>query len=215
MRAFDKNFLSDKIKFIAGADEAGRGPLAGPVVAASVILPTNVIIRGVNDSKKLTQNEREKLFKRITERCLCYSVSVINNRKIDEINILNASLLAMKIATSRLTTQPDLLLVDGNKSFNYNCEVTPVVKGDSLSYCIAAASIIAKVTRDRIMERLAEHYPVYFWNSNKGYPTVEHIKAIRANGYTPLHRKTFLRKILNKEHQYSFELSTAEKDAIY
>lgn len=199
MKNFDNSFLSDNIKLIAGVDEAGRGPLAGPVVAASVIFSRDTFIEGVNDSKKISEKQREEVLPLIMKNALAYSVSVISHGQIDKINILQASLLAMFTAVSRLKVAPDLVLADGNKKFNYRSPVIPVVKGDSKSFSIAAASIIAKVARDRVMKRLDAYYPEYLWVKNKGYPTKEHIAAVKLYGPTPLHRKTFLRKILDQQ----------------
>jgi ribonuclease HII len=196
MKNFDNSFLNDRIAIIAGTDEAGRGPLAGPVVAAAVIFASDVIIEGVNDSKKLSAKTREKLFPEIKNRALTYGYDVISPEEIDEINILQASLKAMKNSVNKLTLVPDLILVDGNKVFAHPSDVLSIVKGDSKSFAIAAASIIAKVTRDAIMEKLSAEYPVYNWAQNKGYPTKEHIQAVKKYGITPYHRKTFLRKIL-------------------
>jgi ribonuclease HII len=193
---FDNSFLASRIKLIAGVDEAGRGPLAGPVVAASVIFLPDTFIEGVNDSKQLSEKEREELLPQIMERSIAYSVSVISHSKIDEINILQASLLAMFRSVSRLKIVPDLVLADGNKKFEFTSPVIPVVKGDGKSFAIGAASIIAKVARDRIMKRLDPKFPKYLWKKNKGYPTREHINAVKLYGPTPLHRKTFLKNIL-------------------
>ncbi len=209
MKNFDNSYLSASVKYIAGVDEAGRGPLAGPVVSAAVIFSEDTFIEGVNDSKKLTEKKREELFPQILSKSLAYSVSAVSHGIIDKINILQASLLSMSISVMRLKICPDLVLVDGNKSFplqvhpdcrhlkcNTNIAVIPIVKGDSKSFAIACASIIAKVTRDRIMKRLNEYYPDYLWYKNKGYPTKEHINAILKAGPSPLHRKTFLKRIL-------------------
>jgi ribonuclease HII len=196
LKDFDNSFLTRKIKLIAGVDEAGRGPLAGPVVAAAVIFPPRVFIEGVNDSKQLSENEREMLLPEILQKSISCSVSVIPHSKIDEINILQASLLAMSISVSRLKIVPDLVLVDGNKKFEFMRPVLPIVKGDSKSFSIAAASIVAKVARDRVMKRLDCKFPRYSWKKNKGYPTREHINAVMLYGPSPLHRKTFLKNIL-------------------
>lgn len=196
MKIFDNSYLSPAVKYIAGVDEAGRGPLAGPVVSAAVIFSDDTIIEGVNDSKQLTEKERDELFPVIMNKALSFSVAAVSHGVIDRINILQASLLSMSVAVKRLDILPDLVLVDGNKTFNCSVPVIPIVKGDSKSFAIACASIIAKVSRDRIMKRLSLHYPDYLWYKNKGYPTREHINAIRLNGPSPLHRKTFLRKIL-------------------
>lgn len=199
MKNFDLKYLSGDIKLIAGCDEAGRGPLAGPVVAASVVFPNDFYFEGINDSKKLSHKEREELFPIILSNALSCSAACISHGKIDEINILNASLLAMKTAVERLKVEPDLILVDGNKVFEYDVPVFSIIKGDSKSFTIAAASIIAKVVRDRIMDRLNEHYPEYNWKKNKGYPTRKHLEAVRTFGETPLHRKTFLKKFYERE----------------
>ena len=201
MKNFDNSFLNEKIKLIAGVDEAGRGPLAGPVVSSAVIFDENTFIDGVNDSKKLTEKERDELFPVIINKSLAYSVSVISHGKIDLINILQASLLSMKVSVYRLNIKPHLILIDGNKVFNSVIPSIPIVQGDAKSFSIAAASIIAKVTRDRIMKRLDRYYPQYLWVKNKGYATQEHINAIKLYGSSPLHRKTFLTKILAEEQQ--------------
>lgn len=208
MKNFDNSFLSDKIKYIAGTDEAGRGPLAGPVVAASVIFSPDVYIEGVNDSKQLTEEQREELAPQIIEKCLACSVTAVSHTQVDKINILQASLKAMLISTKKLKTPPDLILIDGNKSFFYKVPTIPVIKGDSKSFAIASASILAKVARDRIMKRLAHHYPDYLWEKNKGYATPEHIEAIKINGSCRFHRKTFLRKILFEANCPELEFET-------
>jgi ribonuclease HII len=205
MNAFDRTYLREHIKLIAGTDEVGRGPLAGPVVAASVIFPENTRMYGVKDSKILTEEEREKLLPRILEKAIAYSVSVISHGEIDRINILQASLLAMSTAIKRLKVQPDLILVDGNKIFGGAIPAIPIIDGDAKSFTIGAASIIAKVTRDRIMKRLCPRFPVYNWSSNKGYATREHIEAIKTYGPCILHRKTFLSKILTEQTELEFE----------
>lgn len=205
MKHFDKQYLNDKIKLLAGVDEAGRGPLAGPVVAAAVILPNNFFHPGINDSKKLTQSEREELYPIIKSNAIAYSYSIVNHTKIDKINILKASLLAMQNSVKKLKVQPELILADGNKIFNYSCPVISIVKGDSKSQSIAAASIIAKVVRDKIMVKLSKVYPDYGWERNKGYPTKEHINAVIRFGSTPMHRKTFLKKIKDWEKQFNIK----------
>jgi ribonuclease HII len=207
IKDFDNSFLTGKIKLIAGVDEAGRGPLAGPVVAAAVVFPPHVFIEGVNDSKQLSENVREILLPEILKKSIDCTVSVIPHSKIDEINILQASLLAMSISLSRLKIVPDLVLVDGNRKFEFMKPVLPIVKGDSKSFSIAASSIVAKVARDRIMKRLDCKFPQYLWKKNKGYPTREHIKAVKLYGPSPLHRKTFLKNILPE-----FALSEDKKE---
>ena len=204
MKDFDNSFLKRKIKLIAGADEVGRGPLAGPVVAASVIFSPDVYIEGINDSKQLTEKEREELAPVIVEKSLACSVSAVSHFQIDKINVLQASLLAMSISVSRLKVKPHLVLVDGNKTFNYSVPTIPIIKGDSQSFAIAAASILAKVARDRLMKRMCPRFPQYLWSKNKGYATPEHIEAIKAFGPSIFHRKTFLHRILNDEPEFEF-----------
>jgi len=201
MKNYDKKYLSEKIKYIAGTDEAGRGPLAGPVVAAAVILPKDFYDERIDDSKKLSAFLREELYAVIKKNALSYSYTVISQNKIDKINILRASLLAMKRSVEKLKIQPDLILIDGNKSFSYDAEVIPIIKGDSKSLSIASASIIAKVMRDKIMMKLANDYPQYGWETNKGYPTKEHIEAVLKYGACRVHRVTFLKKIFERANQ--------------
>ncbi|MFZ1281634.1 MAG: ribonuclease HII [Ignavibacteriaceae bacterium] len=201
MKNIDKKYLVNDKQILAGTDEAGRGPLAGPVVAAAVILPVDFYDERINDSKKLSASLRDELFTVIKKNALAYAYTVISHKKIDEINILKASLLAMKKSVEKLKIQPNIILVDGNKSFNYDAEVIPIVKGDSKSLSIASASIIAKVVRDRLMENHAIKYPDYGWQTNKGYPTKEHINAVLKYGACSLHRKTFLKKIFERANQ--------------
>ncbi len=196
LKQFDKNFISHEAKIIAGTDEAGRGPIAGPVVAAAVIFDKKIFHPGINDSKKLNEKKRDEFYDWIISNCVSYGISIIDHIEIDEINILQASLKAMKSAVAQLKVKPDLILIDGNKSFVSGIPTKPIVKGDAKSFSIAAASIIAKVTRDKIMLEASQKYPEYFWHKNKGYPTKKHIEAVRNFGITPLHRKTFLSKIL-------------------
>ncbi len=201
MKNIDKKYFKEGITFLAGVDEAGRGPLAGPVVAAAVILPKNFSHPEIDDSKKLSNKQREKLFEVIIQNAVSYSFSVVSHETIDKINILNSSLLAMKNSVVKLKPVPELVLIDGNKIFNSTLKLISVVKGDSLSQSIAAASIIAKVIRDRMMNRLAEKYSQYGWEKNKGYPTRQHIEALLKFGPTPVHRKSFLKKIFNDSYQ--------------
>jgi ribonuclease HII len=200
MKDFDNSFLTDKIKLIAGVDEVGRGPLAGPVVSAAVIFDEHIFIEGINDSKKLTAKEREYLFPLIIKNAAAFAVAAVSHGQIDRINILQASLRSMYLAVKRLKILPDLILVDGNKTFDYSVPVIPVIKGDSKSFSIAAASIIAKVIRDRLMKRLDNYFPQYLWSKNKGYPTKDHIRAIKLYGICSLHRKSFLKKILSQDN---------------
>lgn len=201
MKNIDKKYYSSKVKYIAGTDEAGRGPLAGPVVAAAVILPRDFYDERINDSKKLSAALREELFEIIRKKALAYAYTIISQNKIDQINILKASLLAMKRSVEKLKIQPHVILVDGNKSFTYDADVVTIVKGDSKSLSIASASIIAKVVRDKIMFKLAKEYPCYGWETNKGYPTKEHIEAVLKYGACNIHRKTFLTKIFERVNQ--------------
>ncbi len=205
LKQFDKSFLTGKIKFLAGVDEAGRGPLAGPVVAAAVIFDKKAFHPQINDSKKISEPTREELYDWIIGNCISYGVGIIDHKEIDEINILQASLKAMKIAASQLEPLPSLILIDGNKSFVSDIKSKTVVKGDAKSFAIAAASIIAKVTRDRIMKDFAKKHSGYGWEHNKGYATKEHIAAIKKHGVTELHRITFLNNILGgKQEEINF-----------
>ncbi len=181
---------------ICGTDEAGRGPLAGPVYAAAVILPEELLIPGLNDSKKLSEKRREELFNVITEKAVAYSIASVDEKRIDEMNILNASLEAMNIAVGTLDIKPDFVLVDGNmtRGLCFPCEA--VVKGDAKSASIAAASILAKVSRDRYMIKMAEEYPQYGFEKHKGYGTKAHSEAILKYGPCPIHRRSFLKKLL-------------------
>jgi len=206
MKTFDDSFRIDGIKLIAGVDEAGRGPLAGPVVAASVIFSPDDFIEGVNDSKQLTETQREHYYSLIINKAVSYSASLISHTEIDEINILQATLKAMKEAVNQLNIKPDLILIDGNKIFSTTVNTQAIVKGDGKSFSIAAASIIAKVTRDRIMRKLDEDYPGYLWAKNKGYATKEHIRAIKKLGITPYHRISFLKNIIDEKVSIQFEL---------
>lgn len=201
LKEFDKSFLDITIKRIAGVDEAGRGPLAGPVVAAAVIFDEQTIIPKVNDSKKLTEKVREVLYDEIINSSISYGIGIVHQAEIDEINILQATLKAMQLAVTGLKVIPDLILIDGNKSFNSKILTKTIVKGDAKSFSIAAASILAKVTRDRIMREASIKHPEYLWSKNKGYGTREHIEAIKKYGATELHRKSFLKNILEYQEE--------------
>ena len=186
---FDRGF-----QVICGVDEAGRGPLAGPVCAAAVILPANLEIPGLNDSKKLTDKRRRELFPIIKEQAIAYGIGLASHEEIDEINILQATYLAMERAIAQLSVKPDMALIDGNRAKDFGIPVRTVVKGDSLSASIAAASILAKVTRDDLMLEAAKAYPQYQFDVHKGYGTKAHYAALTEHGPSPIHRMTFLRK---------------------
>lgn len=193
----ENSFFDKGYKIICGTDEAGRGPLAGPVYAAAVILPVGYETEGLNDSKKISEKKREKLFEIIKKDALAYSVCSASVEEIDRLNILNAAQLAMRRCVSELTPVPELVLVDGNVARDFPIESVTVIKGDAKSPNIAAASILAKVTRDRICLEMDKEYPQYNFKKHKGYPTKEHMDAVRKFGPCPLHRKTFL-KFLDK-----------------
>ena len=195
---YENEAKSKGYNVICGVDEAGRGPLAGPVFAAAVILPEGHIIEGVNDSKKLSEKKRDLLFDKIIDECVCYSIGTASEREIDGINILQATFLAMKRAVDGLEIKPDLALVDGNQIPPVNADVLTIVKGDGKSASIAAASIIAKVSRDRYMIELAKQYPQYEFERHKGYGTKLHYEKIAEHGICEAHRKTFLKKLLGE-----------------
>ena len=182
---------------VCGCDEAGRGPLCGPVVAAAVILPRDLEIEGLNDSKKISEKKRNELFDIIKEKAIAYGIAEASPEEIDELNILNASMLAMRRAVAKLSVKADFCLIDGNCSRGFGIDTETVVKGDAKSYSIAAASILAKVTRDRLCEELDEQYPMYGIKKHKGYPTKDHMDAVRRFGAAPIYRKSFL-KFLSK-----------------
>lgn len=193
----EKKLYENNIHFICGMDEAGRGPLAGPVVVGAVILPEDSFIEGVNDSKKVSEKKREKLYEQITEEAIAYSVGVVDQKTIDEINILNATKLGVKIALEGLKEKPEIIMVDAlNNIDTLGIPYISIIKGDAKCYSISAASIIAKVTRDRIMRQWDEVYPIYGFAKHKGYGTAEHIKAIKEIGPCILHRKTFIKNFI-------------------
>ncbi len=194
--SFDRDAASACLGLVAGMDEAGRGPLAGPVVAACVIMPLEDPIEGVNDSKKLTEARREKLFPLILDRAVAVGVGIVDRAEIDRINILNATRLAMRMAYADMNLEPQLLLVDAVEGLDLPVETQPIIRGDGTSYSIAAASIVAKVTRDRRMAQLEELYPGYGFARHKGYGTADHIEALRALGPCPEHRLSFIGGIL-------------------
>ena len=187
----------NNIEYICGIDEAGRGPLAGPVVVGAVILPKDSFIEGVNDSKKISEKKREKIYEQIIKEAISYSVGIVDQKTIDEINILNATKLGVKIALEGLKQRPDVIMVDALTNMDtLGIPYISVVKGDAKYYSIAAASIIAKVTRDRIMKEWDEMYPAYGFAKHKGYGTAEHIRVIKENGPCILHRKSFIKNFV-------------------
>ena len=192
-----KLYKDNNFEYICGIDEAGRGPLAGPVVVGAVVLPKDSFIEGVNDSKKLSEKKREKIFDIITEEAMCYSVGIVDEKTIDEINILNATKLGVKRALEALKTKPDLLMLDAlNNLDTLGIPYMSIIKGDAKNYSIAAASIIAKVTRDRIMREWDDVYPIYGFAKHKGYGTAEHIRIIKENGPCPIHRQSFIKNFI-------------------
>lgn len=195
---YEKAANGDGYKVVCGVDEAGRGPLAGPVFAAAVVLPSNVMIEGLNDSKKLSEKKREFLYDEIKSKALAYYIAFASEKEIDELNILGATFLAMRRAIEGLTLQPDFALIDGNRLPELKVPAKAIIKGDSLSASIAAASILAKVERDRLMKTLSEKYPEYNFEKHKGYGTKEHIELLKKYGSSEIHRKSFLTKILGE-----------------
>lgn len=194
MWEIEKSYFAQNIRLIAGVDEAGRGPLAGPVCAAAVILPAGLEIPGLNDSKKLSDKQRRALYPDIQEQAVAYGIAFATEKEIDEINILQATFLAMERAVMQLKVTPELLLIDGNRKRPFGISAETVVHGDSLSASIAAASVLAKVTRDDYMLEQAKLYPQYGFDVHKGYGTKAHYAALESYGICPLHRMTFLRK---------------------
>lgn len=207
IKEIEENLYNEGITSIAGIDEAGRGPLAGPVVVASVIMPRESMIEGVNDSKKVSEKKREKLYEEIINECIAYGVGIINQEEIDKINILNATKEGLTKAIKEMENnlkeknqkieKPEIILVDAlTKIDTDHIPYRSIIKGDSKSYSIAAASIIAKVTRDRIMRQWDEVYPMYGFAKHKGYGTAAHMEAIREYGLCPLHRRSFVKNIV-------------------
>ena len=194
MWLIENSLYEQGIEVICGVDEAGRGPLAGPVCAAAVILPPHLDIPGLDDSKKLTDKRRRELMPIIKEKAIAYGIGFASHEEIDEINILQATFLAMQRALDQLQVKPDFALIDGNREKDFGLPVKTVVKGDSLSANIAAASVLAKVTRDDLMEAMAEEYPHYGFEIHKGYGTKAHYAALTEHGPSPIHRMTFLKK---------------------
>lgn len=199
MWQIEDSFYTQGYQVICGVDEAGRGPLAGPVCAAAVILPEHLEIPGLTDSKKLTDKKRRELFPLIQEQAVAYGIGLASQEEIDEINILQATFLAMERALSQLDVRPDMVLIDGNRERDFGVPVQTVIKGDSLSANIAAASILAKVTRDNLMVELAKQYPQYGFEIHKGYGTKAHYEALRQYGASPIHRRSFLKKFYGEK----------------
>ena len=197
--AIEDSCFEEGFRVICGVDEAGRGPLAGPVCAAAVILPAHIEIPGLNDSKKLTDKRRRELYPIIKEQAIAYGIGFASHEEIDEINILQATYLAMERALAQLSVKPDLALIDGNRAKDFGLPVKTVVHGDSLSASIAAASVLAKVTRDDLMLQQDQLYPQYGFAIHKGYGTKAHYEALRTCGPSPVHRMTFLKKFYGKE----------------
>lgn len=191
---YERELNNGGYKLVCGADEVGRGPLAGPVVCAAVIMPVDDIIEGVDDSKKLSAKKREALSELILKKAVAYSICRIEAEEIDEINILNATKLCMKRAVESLEVKPDFVLTDGNMTLDITYPQKSIIKGDSLSYSIGCASIIAKVYRDKLMDGFAKEYPGYGFEKHKGYGTAEHINAIKKSGLCKIHRRSFTKK---------------------
>ena len=196
---YENEAHSNGYDVVCGIDEAGRGPLAGPVFAAAVILPRGHVIEGVNDSKKLSEKKREALFDKIIDESVCFSIASASEKEIDEINILNATFLAMRRAVQNLEIKPQCALIDGNMKPGLEIAEKTIIKGDAKSASVAAASILAKVSRDRYMIRLAEEYPQYAFEKHKGYGTKLHYEMLEKHGISPVHRKSFLKKLINNE----------------
>lgn len=200
---YENKFLLKGYKNIAGVDEAGRGPLAGPVVVASVIMPMekDKIIDGINDSKKLSPKKRDVLYDQIVATAIAYKISIIDHKTIDQINILEATKQGMCECINGLNVRPDVVFVDAVKGLNVDVETLPIIHGDALSYNIASASILAKVTRDRLMLEYDKLYPQYNFAKHKGYGTAEHIKLLKQYGKCPIHRNSFIKNFVGKNEQ--------------
>lgn len=199
MWKIEQSHFDRGVQIICGVDEAGRGPLAGPVCAAAVILPANVEIPGLNDSKKLSDKKRRELYPIIKEKAIAYGIAFADHKEIDEINILQATYLAMERAINQLSVKPELALIDGNRAKDFGVPVETVVHGDSLSASIAAASVLAKVTRDDYMQEMANTYPGYDFEIHKGYGTKAHYAALTKLGASPIHRMSFLKKFYGEK----------------
>ena len=199
MWKIEQSHFDAGVKLICGVDEAGRGPLAGPVCAAAVILPPNIEIPGLNDSKKLSDKKRRELYPIIKEKAIAYGIAFADHHEIDQINILQATYLAMERAIEQLSVKPELALIDGNRAKDFGIPVETVIHGDSLSASIAAASVLAKVTRDDYMLKMAEQYPGYDFEIHKGYGTKAHYAALTTHGPSPIHRMSFLKKFYGEK----------------
>ena len=199
MWCIENSWFEKGFQVICGVDEAGRGPLAGPVCAAAVILPPNADIPGLDDSKKLSDKKRRELFPIIKEQAIAYGIAFVDHQKIDEINILQATYMAMGQAIAQLSAKPDLALIDGNRAADFGVPTETVVHGDSLSASIAAASVLAKVSRDDYMLEMAKEYPQYGFEIHKGYGTKAHYAAITEHGTCPIHRMSFLKKFYEQK----------------
>ena len=197
LMTYENQLLAQGYKYICGVDEVGRGPLAGPVCVAAVIMPMDNLIQGINDSKKVAKAKREKLYEQIKQNAIAYSIQMVDNVKIDEINILNATKQAMHDAICSLKVNPDIVLIDAVK-LDIPFKSMSIIHGDALSYSIGAASILAKVTRDTFMEEMAVKYPSYDFEHNMGYGTAKHIQALKELGPTEIHRQTFIKNFINK-----------------
>ena len=197
--SFEEQYYQRGYKCVCGIDEAGRGPLAGPVVAASVVFERGTVIEGLDDSKKLSEKKRDALYDEIIQKALDYSITISTEKEIDEINILQATFKAMRAAVANLKIKPDMALVDGDKLPGLDIDAQAIIKGDSKSTAIAAASILAKVTRDRIMLELDKVYPQYCFAKHKGYPTKLHYQMIKEHGISDVHRLSFLKNL--KDHE--------------
>ena len=200
---YENKFLSKGYKLIAGVDEAGRGPLAGPVVVACVIMPLDKqeIIDGVNDSKKLSPKKRDMLYDQIIQKAVCYTVSIVDHKIIDKINILEATKQGMCNCINTMKIKPDIAFIDAVGNLDVNTEILPIIHGDALSYNIACASIIAKVTRDRLMLEYDKQYPQYNFKQHKGYGTAEHIRLLKQYGKCPIHRDTFIKHFVGGNNE--------------
>lgn len=202
LKKYEENLYNEGYKFICGIDEAGRGPLAGPVVVGAAVMPRDSKLEWVNDSKKVTEKRREILYDRITEEALAWGVGIISEKEIDELNILNATKkglhLALEEVIEKLKQKPDIVIVDALREIDtFEIPYQSIIKGDATCYSISCASILAKVTRDRIMREWNEVYPMYDFEKNKGYGTAEHIKALKQYGPCPIHRRTFIKHFVN------------------